>query len=227
MSNQGLDQDQDPSEAFSDLGVEPNSSFEKIQEARNKKLLEAGEDVLLKAKIESSYDSLLMNSLKERRQGKISNEAVSASNKEKNERGLLQDGLNIKLLNRVNPFGSGNEVNGKQNVLFATDFPKGDDFLLRLFFGLLFIVLLLVSPDQSIQLILSLATILLFISQLKRGRRVLQSLGWSVVFLSFGYILGGLIVGGIDNSNSQSVLISINKLESLPVLIMLWIGSFF
>ena len=70
------------SAAFSKLGLEPGATYEQIKEARDRKTLEAGDDLILKAQIESSYDSLLMSSLKERQLGKLSTEAYSASQKE-------------------------------------------------------------------------------------------------------------------------------------------------
>ena len=42
------------------LGVKEGAAFEDIQKARDIKVKEAGEDLLLKAKIESSFDQLLM-----------------------------------------------------------------------------------------------------------------------------------------------------------------------
>jgi len=65
------------------LGVEEGAAFEDIQKARDIKVKEAGEDLILKAKIESSFDQLLMGSLKARQSGNVSYEAVSASKKEK------------------------------------------------------------------------------------------------------------------------------------------------
>jgi len=65
------------------LGVKEGASFEDIQKARDIKVKEAGEDLILKAKIESSFDQLLMGSLKARQSGNVSYEAVSASKKEK------------------------------------------------------------------------------------------------------------------------------------------------
>jgi len=65
------------------LGVKEGAAFEDIQKARDIKVKEAGEDLILKAKIESSFDQLLMGSLKARQSGNVSYEAVSASKKEK------------------------------------------------------------------------------------------------------------------------------------------------
>ena len=46
------------------LGVKQGAAFEDIQKARDTKVKEAGEDLILKAKIESSFDQLLMGSWK-------------------------------------------------------------------------------------------------------------------------------------------------------------------
>ena len=64
------------------LGVNEGASFDAIQEARDKKLIEAGDEQITKAKIEAAYDSLLMVSLKSRQLGNASNEAINASKKE-------------------------------------------------------------------------------------------------------------------------------------------------
>ena len=65
------------------LGVKEDAAFEDIQKARDLKVKEAGEDLILKAKIESSFDQLLMGSLKARQSGSVSYEAVNASKKRK------------------------------------------------------------------------------------------------------------------------------------------------
>ena len=57
---------------FEILGVNEGASFEDIQRARDEKVREAGDDLIAKAKIESSYDQLLMVSLKARQSGSMS-----------------------------------------------------------------------------------------------------------------------------------------------------------
>ena len=81
------------------------------------------------------------------------------------------------------------------------------------------------APDSNVRLILSLSTIGLFISQIKRGRKLFQSLGWSAVFLSFGYIIGGILITSLGAIDNQSLILSLTKLEALPALLLLWIGS--
>ena len=76
------------------LGVNKGASFEDIQKARDEKVKEAGDDLIAKAKIESSYDQLLMGSLKARQSGSISFEAQNAS---------LKENQNIKTINSQFP----------------------------------------------------------------------------------------------------------------------------
>ena len=65
------------------LGIDEGANFEDIQKARDLKVNEAGDDLIAKAKIESSYDQLLMGSLKARQSGSVSFDAKNASIKEK------------------------------------------------------------------------------------------------------------------------------------------------
>ncbi len=225
MSEKRIRNEDEPTDAFSRLGISADASFEEIQGARDKKLLEAGEDIILKAKIEASYDSLLMHSLKARRLGKVSNEAVNASNKEsnggQNKFSKFGGALLTKLSNKDSLDKNEEEI--KSSSFFSL--PNGEGLSIRLSIGFLAIVLFLISPDNNIKLILSLSTIAVFVSQIKRGRKISQSLGWSVVFLSSGYIIGGVIVKGITEVSDQALIMSIDKLEAFPALILLWVGS--
>ena len=54
------------------LGVKEGAPFEDSQKARDNKVKEAGEDLILKAKIECSFDQLIMDSLKARQSGNVS-----------------------------------------------------------------------------------------------------------------------------------------------------------
>ena len=81
------------------LGVDEGASFEDIQRARDIKVKEAGEDLILKAKIESSFDKLLMGSLKARQSGNVSFAAESASQKEKQVNQILNN--NFPLLSKI------------------------------------------------------------------------------------------------------------------------------
>ena len=85
------------------LGLNEGATFDAIQEARDKKLLEAGDDQISKAKIEAAYDSLLMVSLKSRQLGNASNEAINASKKENETQKVVEIGPG-SLLTRLKNF---------------------------------------------------------------------------------------------------------------------------
>ena len=91
------------------LGVKEGADFEDIQKARDIKVREAGEDLLLKAKIESSFDQLLMGSLKARQSGSVSFEAQNASKKEKQINKLINN--DFPLLSKIKNLNNGNKSN--------------------------------------------------------------------------------------------------------------------
>ena len=98
------------------LGVKEGAAFEDIQRARDLKVEEAGEDLILKAKIESSFDQLLMGSLKARQSGNVSYEAVSASKKEKQINQFTNN--NFPLLSKMK------NLNNKSKNLSQYNLPK-------------------------------------------------------------------------------------------------------
>ncbi len=212
---------QDP---YKTLGLDSGATFDEVQKARDKLLIEVGEDPLEKAKIEASYDALLMVSLKQRQLGKASNAAVNASKRE--ERNGDKPEASGSLLTSFKGVGFlKQEEKGTAFTFFPDLFlPEGQGLTVRIALGLLVLVLTLVSPKESIQVILSLSTLGLFISQVRRGKRPLPSLGWSVVLLSIGLILGGLLLNGIPQSVEFSGSISRDHLEALPALILIWLG---
>ena len=176
----------------------------------------------------ASYDALLMISLKERQLGKLSNAAANASKKEEGTK-LAADGLgeNSSLLTRIGSLTSSLPKGGGQQMLPGFALPEGNGLIIRLVAGSILLVMLLLSTTGSTELILSVSTIGVFISQLRRSRSPLSSLGWSVVLLSFGLILGGLLTRGMSESSGFSTSLSAEQLEALPAMLLLWAGSLF
>ena len=203
------------------LGVDEGASFEDIQKARDIKVKEAGEDLILKAKIESSFDKLLMGSLKARQSGNVSLAAESASQKEKQVNKLLNN--NFPLLSKIKNFKN-NDNNVNQNRLPKIKIPSFDDFLIKLSLVILFLILLLISPDSYNRLLLSISTIILTYIQIKSGKRFISSLGWSVTLLSIGLIFGGLFETNSFIQEVSNNSLSIEKIQSIPAIIILWIG---
>ena len=206
------------------LGVNEGADFEDIQKARDLKVKEAGEDLLLKAKIESSFDQLLMGSLKARQSGNVSFEAQNASKKEKQINKLINN--DFPLLSKIkNLNNNGNKTN--EYSLPKITPPSFDNLSIKLSVGLLFLIILLISPDSYNRLLLSISTLILTYIQIKSGKKFISSLGWSVTFLSIGLIFGGLFETNSFIQEISNNSLSIQKIQSLPAMIILWIGVIF
>ena len=208
------------------LGINEGASFDAIQEARDKKLIEAGDDQITKAKIEAAYDSLLMVSLKSRQLGNASNEAITASKKENKEKKVGDVGPG-SLLTRLKNLNLPKYESSKSNFLPSLELPTGQELNLRISLGLLALLLVLIVPSESVELILSFSTIGLFISQSRRGRPFFPSILWCILLLSIGLLSGALLLGGaqpfLDNAGS----LSSDKFEAIPAVFLLWLGVIF
>ncbi len=213
------------------LGLTPGAGFEEVQKAKAKRLQEVGDNEQAKAKIEASYDAVLMTSLKARQLGNVSNAAINASQREESN---LKSGSGIKastqsLMSGIGRFAPSFSSSNSQSQSLIPDIglPEGQGLTIRLFIGLSALLLLIFSPAESVELILSLSTILLFISLIKRGIRPLQSLGWSVVSLSVGLIIGGIVQSSFGIEIAQFTNLVGDQIQAIPAIILLWICSLF
>ena len=206
------------------LGIKEGADFEVIQKARDIKVKEAGEDLLLKAKIESSFDQLLMVSLKARQSGNVSFEAQNASKKEKQINKIINS--DFPLLSKIKNLNK-NNVKKSNDQLPKITVPSFDNISIKLSTGLLFLILLLIFPDSYNRLLLSISTIILTFVQIKSGKRFISSLGWSVTFLSIGLIFGSLFETNSFIQEISNNSLSIQKIQSIPAMIILWIGVIF
>ena len=207
------------------LGISKDANFEVIQKAKDEKVKEAGDDLIAKAKIESSYDQILMGSLKARQLGSVSSDAQNASIKEKQNNQIINSPF--PLLSKIKNLNK-NPVNKTQNFTIPSISSNSIDQLpTKLAIGLLFLVLLFISPDSYNRLLLSLSTLILTYVQLKSGKRFISSLGWSVTFLSLGLIFGGLLETNSLIQEISNNSLSIQKIQSIPAVLILWIGIIF
>ncbi|MDC3078037.1 CPP1-like family protein [Prochlorococcus sp. AH-716-O05] len=206
------------------LGVDEGADFEDIQKARDLKVKEAGEDLLLKAKIESSFDQLLMGSLKARQSGNVSFEAKNASQREKQINKLINN--DFPLLSKIKNLNNNGQKSNEYSLPKITP-PSFDNLSIKLSVGLLFLIILLISPDSYNRLLLSISTLILTYIQIKSGKKFISSLGWSVTFLSIGLIFGGLFETNSFIQEISNNSLSIQKIQSLPAMIILWIGVIF
>ena len=207
------------------LGLSEGADFEAIQKARDIKVKEAGDDLLLKARIESSFDKLLMGSLKARQSGSVSSDAKNASKKEIQKSQLINS--DFPLLSKIKNLNKNNNNNSSAYNLPQINPPSFDNLSIKLSVGILFLILLLISPDSNNRLLLSISTLILTYIQIKSGKKFISSLGWSVTFLSIGLIFGDLFETNSFIQEISSNTLSIQKIQSLPAMIILWIGVIF
>ncbi len=207
------------------LGVNQGAIFEDIQRARDEKVKEAGDNLIAKAKIEASYDQLLMGSLKARQSGSISFEAQNASLKE--NQNIKTINSQFPLLSKIKNLTKNNSNNSQKFNLSNISSGSYDQLSSKIAIGLLFIILLFISPDSYNRLLLSISTLILIYSQLRSGKKFFVSLGWSVAFLSLGLIFGGLIETNSLIQEVSNSSISVEKIQSLPALLILWLGIIF
>jgi len=207
------------------LGIRKEADFEEIQKARDVKVKEAGDDLIAKAKIESSYDQLLMGSLKARQEGSVSSAAQNASIKENQNNRFINS--EFPLLSKIRNLNNNSE-NKTQNFTISNISSNSIDQLpIKLAVGLLFIIILFISPDPYNRLLLSLSTLILTYVQLKSGKRFISALGWSVTFLSLGLIFGGLLETNSFIQEISNSSLSVQKIQSIPAVLILWIGIIF
>ena len=208
------------------LGINEGASFDAIQEARDKKLIEAGVDQITKAKIEAAYDSLLMVSLKSRQLGNASNEAINASKKENEAKKVGEIGPG-SLLTRLNNLNLPKYEASASNFLPSLELPSGQELNIRISLGILAFLLILIVPSESVELVLSFSTIGLFISQLRRGRPFFSSILCCILLLSVGLLSGALLLGGAQPFIHNAGTLSSDKLEAIPAVFLIWLGVIF
>ena len=221
----GIDAGTDPGseDPYARLGITADSGFEAVQQAKAAALDAAGDDPQARAKVEAAYDAVLMARLRERQTGKLSVAAASASEREQ-QIAAQTSGLNSGsgVLTRLRQLSIPMPSASVGSWMPTLSLVEGQGLLVRAVAGGLGL-LLLVASAGSADLVLSLATIGLFLSQVKRGRRPLASLGWSVLLLAVGLAVGALIVALAGSAVAP--LLGADQLQAVPALVLLLAGA--
>lgn len=211
---------QDP---YARLGITADSGFEAVQQAKAAALDAAGDDPQARAKVEAAYDAVLMARLRERQTGKLSVAAASASEREQqvsSQASASNNGPTVLTRLRQLSIPKPSASVGSWTPTLAL--VEGQGLLVRAVAGGLGL-LLLVATSGSADLVLSLGTIGLFLSQIKRGRRPLASLCWSVLLLAVGLAVGALFVAVAGSALVP--LFGADQLQALPALLLLLAGA--
>lgn len=223
--NQGSDQPQpapDASDPYERLGVAPDASFDTVQEAKLDRLREAGDDPMVRSRIEAAYDAVLMDRLKERQQGRVSSAARSASQREQASPPPSRPALSaLPSLPQLPPSRLPRPSFSLPRLQLASGrelwFPLAADGVL--------LVLLVLMPSAAPELLTALATGVTLLNLQRRNGRFLAAVGWSFALLCLGLILGGLLAGGLGPALSQTLPFSTLQLQSIPAILLLLLGA--
>ncbi|MCP9809957.1 CPP1-like family protein [Cyanobium sp. HWJ4-Hawea] len=230
------------------LGIAADASFDVVQEAKQARLAEVGDDTMARSRIEAAYDSVLMDRLKERQQGKVSSAAKTASQREQatvtakgpalKVPGLKGGGLKVPAF-KVPAFkGSMPGLPAMPGMPSLPSLALPTEPLERWLpvavFAVLFSLILFV-PGAPAELLLALATGTTVVSLQRRNRRFLPAVLWGFGLLAVGLLLGGLlnalVVAALpdpliaNTASPQGLAIGPLQLQSLPALVMLLLGA--
>ena len=192
------------------LGVNENSSFDEIQEARNILLEEKGGDRKQTEAIEAAYDAILMDRLRLRQEGKI----------KVPERIRFPERL-VEPPPDFAPAVSQQAPGWLKNLF---DQPVLSDLVLPggLFLGMGALSLLLGNPTLPLALGVGLSLYFLNRKEKKFLRAFLLTLGGLVVGCFVGLQIGGLIV-----SQLATIPVTVETFAAGVALLVLWLVSGF
>lgn len=223
--NQGSDQHQpapDASDPYERLGVAPDASFDTVQEAKLARLKEAGDDPMVRSRIEAAYDAVLMDRLKERQQGRVSSAARSASQREQASPPPSRPALSaLPSLPQLPP----SRLPRPSFSLPRLQLASGRDLWFPLAADGVLLVLLVLMPGAAPELLTALATGVTLLNLQRRNGRFLAAVGWSFALLCLGLVLGGLLAAGLGGSLSQALPVSTLQLQSIPAILLLLLGA--
>ncbi len=219
-----------PTNPYERLGIGPEASFDAVQAAKRQRLEEVGEDPQARARIEAAYDAVLMDRLKERQQGKVSSAALNASQREATRPSAKAPPSRPSLASLPSlpslPKPSFSAPSFSAPTLGLAD---GVQRWLPLGAGAVLLGLLLLLPASNAELVLAFATVLAVVNLQRRNGRLLPAAGWSVLLLSVGLLLGGLLLRLLDPSLHLGLPLGLpldpQQVQSLPALVLLVLGA--
>ena len=207
------------------LGITPEASFDAVQAAKLARLEEAGEDPQGRARIEAAYDAVLMDRLKERQQGKVSSAALNASQREAaRPAGTAAAKPSLPALPNL-PALPKPSITLPAPTLPSLALADGRERWWPLAGGAVLLLALLLSPPSNAELVLAFATVLTVVALQRRLGRLLPAAGWSVLLLSLGLLLGGLLIRAIDPALPLGLPLAPQQVQGLPPLLLLVLGA--
>jgi hypothetical protein len=207
------------------LGVTADASFDEVQAAKLARLKDLGNDPQARALIEAAYDSVLMDRLKERQQGKVSSAALNASRLEAARptatapsRPALPAFPSLPRL----PVG---RLQAPRFSLPQLQLAEGRERWFPLAADGVLLTLVVLAPGASPELLLAMATGVTVINLQRRNGRFLAAVGWSFLLLSVGLALGALLLGLLHPGLPLGLPLNTLQVQALPALLLLLLGA--
>jgi hypothetical protein len=216
----------DGSSPYERLGIAPDASFDEVQAARDRRLEAVGDDPQARARVEADYDAVLMERLRERQQGRVSSAALSASKREELKPAAVRapSRPSLPALPAL-PQLPGGKLSRPSFALPRLSLAEGRERWFPLLADGVLVLLLLVTPAGSAELLLALATGVTVVNLQRRNGRFLAAVGWSFLLLSVGLLLGGGLAQLLDPSLPLGLPLALEQVQSLPALILLLLGA--
>ena len=213
---------------YTRLGLSQDATFEQVQAAKARCIAEVDGDDQARARVEAAYDAVLMARLRGRQQGQVSPAAATASQREEGVGSASLTGPSFPGTSVLQKLRT-NLPDPSQSLASLSpqwSLVEGQGRLVRVIAGIVGLGLLLVSV-ASVQLVLALACIGVFLSQVRRGRRPLASLGWTLLALLVGLVVGSLFTTALSPTALQQLSITPAQIQALPAAVLLWLAALF
>jgi hypothetical protein len=213
---------------YTRLGLSQDATFEQVQAAKARCIAEVDGDDQARARVEAAYDAVLMARLRGRQQGQVSPAAATASQREEGVGSASLTGPSFPGTSVLQKLRT-NLPDPSQSLASLTpqwSLVEGQGRLVRVIAGIAGLGLLVVSV-ASVQLVLALACIGVFLSQVRRGRRPLASLGWTLLALLVGLVVGSLFTIALSPTALQQLSITPAQIQALPAAVLLWLAALF
>jgi hypothetical protein len=215
-----------PASPYERLGIGPEASFDAVQAAKQQRLEEVGDDPQARARIEAAYDAVLMDRLKERQQGKVSSAALNASQREAARPSAKAPPARPSLPSLPSlPALPKPSFNAPRFSAPTLALAEGPQRWWPLAGGTVLLALLLLLPASNAELVLAFSTVLAVVTLQRRNGRLLPAAGWSVLLLSVGLVIGGLLLRLLDPSLPLGLPLDPQQVQSLPALLLLVLGA--
>ena len=213
---------------YTRLGLSQDATFEQVQAAQARCIAEVDGGAQARARVEAAYDAVLMARLRGRQQGQVSPAAATAAQREEGVGSASLTGPSFPGTSVLQKLRT-NLPDPSQSLASLTpqwSLVEGQGRLVRVIAGIVRLGLLLVSV-ASVQLVLALACIGVFLSQVRRGRRPLASLGWTLLALLVGLVVGSLFTTALSPTALQQLSITPAQIQALPAAVLLWLAALF